>query len=459
MYPEQLEVFSDTTPDRVYCATRQTGKTTLLATEIIDAGLSFPGCEVAYVDMSIQHGERVVMAEISRMLGVYDIAAKIVDKSLRFDNGSVAYIFSGQQSEVESLQGFKLRLFVCDETQDCAALDEILTMIRPALLRWNGRVVLTGVPGRVKNIGPWWDRTEGAKAGMFGQHRGTFWNNPFLPQDSKERLFEAAKIELGEKSGDFMRHWKGQWPDSDDFLRCYQYFPNINGYDGEPPSLPRHSLGLDLGGVLDAEAVVVLAHGSSEESLKNLIYHVDEVVSPKKAGGGYDVTGDRVGPMQDKWNCEKRFFDYGSANKSNLTLIYQRDRHIIMEAVPPKRPFIEIQRINRLFRERRLFIKRGSQLEKDLLYVSWDKETLGLGKTPKYGSIYKQDAADALRAAMWGVSGWLQPNKPNPPTEAEQEAKDVRELFRKPSRYGLPSEEPKPQSVRRGREYGPKKSY
>jgi hypothetical protein len=41
-----------------------------------------------------------------------------------------------------------------------------------------------------------------------------------------------------------------------------------------------------------------------------------------------------------------------------------------------------------------------------LLYTTWDPETLGGGgQKPQYSKAYKQDAADALRCAMWGVWG------------------------------------------------------
>lgn len=424
LQPHQRRVFTDKSPDRAVIGTRQFGKSTQATVEIIQACIDRPGSESAYVDMDIEHAGKVIWREIGRIMEEHRVPAKVVDNELHFTNGSIAYIFSGAPSEIKKLQGLKFAILVVDEAQEANALEHILTMCKPALMRFNGRVLLMGIPGRVRKIGPWWDFTEGDRSHLFSQHRGTFRDNKALDAEAAQRLYESEKERLGERNPDFMRHWEGQWPEVDNALRVYHYDPEKNGYDGEPPACAMHSLGLDPGGVRDSEAVVVVGHGRSDGA----IYHVDEDVTAKKEGGDWDDTADRVGPMCDKYNPANRYYDYGSANKGALTLIYMKDRQILMDAVPPKDPYNESKRINVLFAKGQLFIRRGSKLERDMLYTTWDPETLGGGgQKPKYSRAYKQDAADALRAAMWGVYAYLPAPEPERPhlTDVELEAKRV----------------------------------
>lgn len=406
--PHQRRIFQDRTPDRTVIGTRQFGKSTLATVEIIQACLDRPGSESAYVDMDIEHAGKVIWREIGRIMEEYRVPAKVVENELHFENGSIGYIFSGQPSEIKKLQGLKFAVLIVDEAQEANALTDILTMCKPALMRFNGRVLLMGIPGRVRKIGPWWDATEGGNAHLYGQHRGTFRDNDSLDQSAAERLYNEEKERLGERHPDFMRHWCGLWPDVDNALRVYHYDPDVNGYDAaDCPTFELYSLGLDPGGVRDSEAVVVVGHGSGGP-----VYAVDEEVSAKREGGDWDDTADRVGPLCDKYNPAHRFYDYGSANKGALTLIYMQDRQILMDTVPPKDPYNESKRINVLFAKKLLFIKRGSKLEQDMLYTTWDPETLGGGGAkPKYSKAYKQDAADALRAAMWGVYAYQPEHK------------------------------------------------
>lgn len=404
LYEDQRAVYLDPSPDRVLVGTRQLGKSTLAAVELIDVGLKRPGSESVFLDFDITHAEKILLRDFERLLSEYQVAARIVNGTLLFDNGSVVYIFSGRPAEIAKLQGLKLALLIADEAQDSEALGEIIKLIRPALMRTpgGGRILAMGIPGRMRDIGTWWDITEGRAAVDWGQHRGDMRRNPFLDPEARAHQIEKAKRELGETSPDYLRHWCGLWPAEDNALRMFRYSRELNGYDGDPPVCARYALGLDPGGKVDAEAVVVLGFGNGDGA----IWHVDEDVSGKKDGGDWDVTGERVGPMVARYSPEWLGFDYGSANKSGLIVRYQKDTLITLSAVPDKDPEQESIRINQLFAQRRLWIKRGSALERDLLYTVWDAKSLAAGKPKQNKNAYKQNAGDALRAAAWGVDGY-----------------------------------------------------
>lgn len=424
-------VFNDQHPDRIVEGTRQAGKSTLAAVCLIDAAVMQPGCEVVFVDFDKTHAEKILIRDFERLLEEFDPAAKLVGDQLWFYNGSVAYTFSAEPSEIHKLQGLKPALVIADEAQDAADLEGIVKMVRPGLMRRRGRLLLMGIPGRVSGIGFWWDITQGDKAKAYGQHRVHMDRNPWLPPDARELQRENAKRELGENSPDYLRHWMGLWPpDDNNALRCVRYFPAINGYDGEPPMFAYHSLGLDPGGTQDPEGVVVVGWGNKTPRGDDdgLIYAVAEDISERREGGDWDNTGARVGPMENRYHPERRFLDYGSAKKSGQIVQYQKDQLITLDAVPDKNPDAEFLRLSILFQAKRLFVKRGSLLEKDLLKTTWDPKSLSVGR-PKVSGTYKPTALDALRAAMWGVDGYAAIIPPKlAPTEVEREAEAIERL-------------------------------
>lgn len=424
-------VFNDVMPDRVVEGTRQAGKSTLAAVALIDCCLENPGCETVFVDFDKTHAEKILIRDFERLLTEYDVAAKLVGDELWFDNGSVSYNFSAEPSEIQKLQGLKPALVIPDEAQDAADLEGIVKMVRPGLMRRRGRLMLMGIPGRVTGIGFWWDITHGDKASTYGQHRVHMDHNPWLPDDARELQKANAKRELGENSPDYLRHWMGLWPpDDNNALRCVRYFPAINGYDGEPPEFAYHSLGLDPGGTQDPEGVVTIGWGN--KTLKGdddgLIYAVCEDISERREGGDWDNTGARVGPQVVRFKPERRFLDYGSAKKSGQIVQYQKDQLITLDAVPDKNPDAEFLRLSILFQARRLWVKKGSMLERDLLKTTWDPKSLAAGR-PKVSGTYKPTALDAFRAAMWGVDGYAEIAPPKlAQTEVEIEKEAIEKL-------------------------------
>jgi hypothetical protein len=420
--PQQLSVFDDQTPDRTLEGTRQLGKSLLAAVCLADNGLERPGSVGVFLDFDKEHAGKIVLRDFEWLLDAYDLPAQIVNGTIEFENGSTVYVFSGRPSEVKKLQGLKVALLVCDESNDADALEEIFKMVRPALVRARGRILAMGIPGRVAGIGFWWEITHGKLAGFFGQHRGHMRDNPFLPEDERERQRAQAAEELGEESSDFRRHWDGVWPELDDELRVFKYDPEANSYKTEPPTCERYALGLDPGGVQDAEAAVMIGHalGSGEA------WAVDEYDSGKGKGGGWDTTEDALAPLVAKWRPLDLFYDYGSAKKA-AQLVLGSDRRARLEPVPMKDLDVEIPRINRLFKLKKLWIRSGSKLEADLLYTCWDAKARAAGKN-KQSSAWKQNLADAFRAALWAVEGYRNP-PPEEESPRERKQREIREAI------------------------------
>ena len=313
--PQQVPIFLDKHRDRVVTGTRQGGKTRFALTDVIDAHKNCePDSVSAYVDMDKEHGGKVAWEELGRIMDAFRVPARILDGVLRFNNGSRLHIFSGEPSELKKLQGLKYVRLIVDETQELTKLRDLITLVKPALMRHNGRMILMGIPGRVSGLGDWWDACEGKDAQLYGQHRITFWDNPYLSQDAKIELYESEKLRLGEFHPDFLRHWCGKWPATNNALRVVHYDRDSHGYDvgSQRMSFNLRAMGLDPGGVLDAEALVVVGHGNPD----GIVYHIDEEVTEKKEGGDWDDSGERVGPMQEKHGCHIRYYDYDLQSSS-----------------------------------------------------------------------------------------------------------------------------------------------
>jgi hypothetical protein len=418
--PQQLAVFDDVTPDRTFEGTRRLGKSFFAAVALAHLGATVPRSKGVFLDFDKEHAEKVLLEEFKVLIDEYDIPGRprIVDEQLEFDNGSVTYVFSGRPNELKKIQGLGPDLLIADESNDAEALDVIVKLARPGLIKGRGRLLFMGIPGRVAGIGYWWEITHGKRASGWGQHRGHMNDNPHLPPESIVEQRAKAAEELGEESGDFKRHWDGVWPALDDQLRVFAYDPDVNGYDAPPPACQRYALGLDPGGVQDAEAAVMLGHGLGTGQA----WVVDEYDSGKGKGGDWDTTEDALSPMVVQWKPLDLFYDYGSAKKA-ANLAIEADRRVRLEPVPMKDLDIEIPRINRLFKLKKLWVKRGSKLEKDLLYTTWDAKARSAGKN-KYASSWKQNLCDALRASLWAMEGYADP----PAEEENPRARKQREI-------------------------------
>jgi hypothetical protein len=88
---------------------------------------------------------------------------------------------------------------------------------------------------------------------------------------------------------------------------------------------------------------------------------------------------------------------------------------------------IEIPRINRMFKLRKLWVRKGSRLEADLLYTTWDAKARAAGKN-KQSTQWKQNLGDALRAALWAVEGYRNP-PPEEESPRERKQREIREAI------------------------------
>jgi hypothetical protein len=233
--------------------------------------------------------------------------------------------------------------------------------------------------------------------------------NPYLPPEHRERQRAKAIDDLGGvDSPEYQRHWLGKWPDLDNSLRVFRYFPDLNGYTGDPPKCNAYGIGLDPGGTLDAEAAVVVGHGNGVFQAgvwkpDGLAWIVDEDETDKGEGGSWDDSAVRLGPLISRWEPTDAFYDYGSARKDGMKLILDADKRISFKAVPAKDVEQEVKRVNAMFASRKLWVRRGSKLETVLKVCMWDPRARAKGKSVMAKGKLKQNLADALRAALWAV--------------------------------------------------------
>jgi len=408
--------------------TRQAGKTKWAAEEIINTGLTFPRCEVIFGSITQDHATETLWPSIQEFLDEYQIDAELREDHLAFKNGSVGHAMGlATSAEARKFQGHRPKLVILDEMTDLASnIEEGIAMIKPSLVRNQGRLVCMGIPGPVL-AGIWYEICQGSQAHLYSQHNVTLLANPWHPNPQLE--VDRERLRLGEDNPLFRRHWLGEWAYDPDAL-VYRYRKH-NAYAGSPPKCRYYVGGLDPAGVADREALVLLGFGNGDGK----IWHIAESVSAKGGVDDFRETANAFGVWQDEYKLAKIFYDYGSAKKG-LQLMYRQDCWLHLDPVPVKDLDVEIPRVNSLLNSAKLMIREGSELEKDLQKTQWDDKARAAGRN-KYSSHNHPDVADALRAALQAVAAVLPDPVVSPVSAYEKEQAEVAALFsRSKPKYG-----------------------
>lgn len=441
-YEKEIAMHNDPSRDMAICGTRQFGKTKFAAEEIIDTGLKYPKSEIIFGSITQDHATEVLFPSIQEYLDEYQIDAELRLDHLAFGNGSVGHAMGlATSAEAKKFQGHRPKLVILDEMTDLASnVEEAIAMIKPSLIRNEGRLKLMGIPGPVL-AGVWYEICEGNQKHLYGQHRGNLLDNPWHPNPGLE--VERERVRLGDDNPLFRRHWLGEWAYDPDAL-VYRYRPLKNSYAGNPPKCKYYVAGLDPAGVADREALILLGFGNGD----GLIWHIAESVSAKGGVDDFRETAEAFGRWQDEYRLTKIFYDYGSAKKG-LQLMYRQDCWLQLDPVPVKDLDVEIPRVNSLLNSGKLMIREGSELEKDLQKTQWDDKARASGRN-KYSSHNHPDVADALRAALQAVAAVLPDPIIAPVTEFQKEQAEIAALFKKAPKYG-PDDRNQSPYARRGR--------
>lgn len=351
-------------------------------------------------------------------------------------NGSLIY-FTGAEtrSEMEKLRGAAYDGAILDESKSFGPVvfrELVEDVLEPALLDRRGQLILIGTPGSVL-AGPFYEATavpsavmpdEVTRLNRWTSHRGqptdqagqdfpfvwslhtwTLEDNPWRPGPGEPSLWEKALEKKARSQWDdhhptWRREYLGEWVPDDTHL-VYRYRPDWHDYTpsgdgpwGIPSDAPAGSWhlvqGIDLG-YRDPTAVVVWAYSDLDPN-------VWEVHSEKRAEQAPHQVVEWLGQLDQQLGREPdvRVADPAGAQQVIAEIAF---RGFPLQPAEKREKLDFVELFNSDLDERRVRIRRGSALSKELLTNRWLERTLG---TPHK----KEDPATPNDACDAGLYGW-----------------------------------------------------
>jgi hypothetical protein len=134
------------------CVTHNSGKSTLIAADMLHTALHNPNTDQLYVGLTKGHAKKTISKAFLDMIKEYDLPCKMNSNTLeiKFKNGSTIYLEGAKdQAAIERFRGMKLFKAVLDEAQSfppSLAMTLVSEIIQPALGDLCGSFVIAGTP-------------------------------------------------------------------------------------------------------------------------------------------------------------------------------------------------------------------------------------------------------------------------------------------------------------------------
>jgi len=257
---------------KVLTGGRRSGKTEAVVADL--CATASGGGDCVYISLTRRLAKKTVWKRLKKRLALLGVRVEPNESELRLElpsGGSIELGGADDKEAIERYRGLAYALVVIDE---CGAHpSELLRalvgdVLRPALMDHAGRLVLAGTPSRVLS-GYWAEQAGPQRTSKAPRWAWTIHDNPlFAGRVDTELAAVREENAWDEKSVSYRREYLGEWV-QDDSVLCYPYDPIRNGVAALPDRSPRgvrlhgkrwrHVLGVDVGTVKDAVAIVVLA--------------------------------------------------------------------------------------------------------------------------------------------------------------------------------------------------------
>jgi len=180
--PQQKIILSnDGKKVKVACASRRAGKTTGAARILVYRAIT-PGSPELYINKTYQMAVAQIWNEVKK---VADEIGLVIDKAdsstglITFNNGSSILVKGNNDvSAPETLQGYKFRTIIIDESQSQKNMSYLIdTILRPTMADFiDSILILQGSPPRVPHT--YFEKAMNNSA--YSQFRWNMWDNPYI---------------------------------------------------------------------------------------------------------------------------------------------------------------------------------------------------------------------------------------------------------------------------------------
>lgn len=413
-FPRQLPFALESARFSTAVCTRRSGKTTGIAAKLLSVAKQKPGCVALYITKSRINAKRIFWRIVKQMAADYALlASEPSEAELRISlpNGSEIYLAGCvDETEIENFRGLPIGIVVLDEAQSLPAFIERLVdeVLAPALMDYNGQLVLVGTPGPVP-VGYFYSQATSPK---WAHHSWSVFDNPYIEQKSgrtPEALLEEELARRGVTAEEpsIQREWFGRWVLDTNAL-VFRYSEALNHID-VPPKCQHHVLAIDLGYV-DADALAVLGWNDDSPNL----YLVREKVTNKQH---ITPLAAQVRALYDEFQPLAVVCDFGGLG-TKIAMELQDRTGLPIEAAEKPRKLEHIELLNDGLRTGTFKAHRTSRFAQDCLKVEWDRKN---PEKPKISARFHSDVCDAVLYGWRRCQQWLYKEPPKLPKKLGEE--------------------------------------
>jgi len=391
LFDKQLAFLNDPSRLKSAVCSRRAGKTWELLREEVKIARKYPGSRLGYLTKTRDWAADLLWQPLKNFDRELGLRIDFNNAKLRatFPNGSLIQLAGAKDKEQpEALRGFAYKLMVMDEVGSIHPLimEYINKEIMPAALGdYKGTLALVGTPNDTCQ-GYFHDMTTDPNSG-FSNHHWTVRDNPMFPvwaglpnwRDYVEPWLAEERRIYGLKETDpaYLREYCGLWVrDVGNFI--YKPAPNSRidelpeQYRDPETSGLRYVTGIDLGWV---DSVAWETNGYDQNNQK--VFHVDEIVDNHLTFE--DIKRITTEQIINVYNPESIRVDAAGAGKiiqESLALDFAQRFGIPCTAAKKNKKGAFMKTADTDLRVGRAFVLKGSQVDKQMQTLQWDKRRL-----------------------------------------------------------------------------------
>lgn len=419
-HPAQRRFVRSRAKRKVARCGRRSGKTTGIAVDLLEGALEPPFGNQLYVTMSLKNARRLVWPTLRKLNQHFELGG-VVNETEAFMHfprlPNDPHIFLGganDAAEIDKLRGYEggLKRAVLDEAQSIrqslvgTLIDDV---IEPALMDYDGQLVVVGTPGPVC-AGYFYDLDVGERRGAWEHHAWTAFDNPFLAAKSGKSVEELlsklrADRNWTEQTPTYRREYLGLWV-TDIASLVYRYDRDRNHCDWQDGPQPgwTYVLGLDLG--FDDSDAIVLLGWPKHSRVVHLVY---EDVAPKQT---LTPLFEKVTALWQRWRPIGGVGDTGGLGRKIVEELQARFK-VPVEAAEKTRKAEHVELLNDAMVTGAFMAPRDSRFADDTQRLQWDPEAKAKGVL-KESDKFHSDVTDAALYAYRRCRHYLEQDAPKP---------------------------------------------